>query len=146
MRTNTPRLSSCVARCSSIRVRNASRTVLRETFSAAQISGSDKRLPGGNVPSRMRPRTMSATCALPLALGAIASYFAISTGQSGLLTTVTLVVSAAGGALAGMLADRIGRVRTLQLTIAMYAVFTVLCGCAWNFESLLAFRALQGLG
>jgi len=83
---------------------------------------------------------------LPLALGAIASYFAISTGESGLLTTVTLVVSALGGALAGVLADRIGRVRTLQLTIAMYAIFTVLCGFAWNFESLLAFRALQGLG
>ncbi|MBF6331354.1 MFS transporter [Nocardia transvalensis] len=83
---------------------------------------------------------------LPLALGAIASYFAISTGQSGLLTTVTLVVSALGGAGAGVLADRIGRVRTLQVTIAMYAVFTVLCGFAWNFESLLVFRALQGLG
>ncbi|MBB5917083.1 MFS family permease [Nocardia transvalensis] len=83
---------------------------------------------------------------LPLSLGAIASYFAIGTGQSGLLTTVTLVVSAAGGALAGVLADRIGRVRTLQLTIAVYAVFTVLCGLAWNFESLLVFRALQGLG
>ncbi|WP_216894720.1 MFS transporter [Nocardia alni] len=83
---------------------------------------------------------------LPLALGAIASYFAIGTGESGLLTTVTLVVSAVGGALAGVLADRIGRVRTLQLTIAAYALFTVLCGCAWNFESLLAFRALQGLG
>ncbi|WP_280271970.1 MFS transporter [Nocardia wallacei] len=83
---------------------------------------------------------------LPLSLGAIASYFAIGTGQSGLLTTVTLVVSAAGGALAGVLADRIGRVRTLQLTIAVYALFTVLCGLAWNFESLLVFRALQGLG
>ncbi|WP_068020265.1 MFS transporter [Nocardia mexicana] len=83
---------------------------------------------------------------LPLSLGAIASYFAISTGQSGLLTTVTLVVSAAGGAIAGVLADRIGRVRTLQLTIAVYALFTVLCGLAWNFESLLVFRALQGLG
>ncbi|MCM6775501.1 MFS transporter [Nocardia sp. CDC159] len=83
---------------------------------------------------------------LPLSLGAIASYFAISTGQSGLLTTVTLVVSALGGAIAGTLADRIGRVRTLQLTIAMYAIFTVLCGFAWNFESLMVFRALQGLG
>ncbi|MBF6170506.1 MFS transporter [Nocardia blacklockiae] len=83
---------------------------------------------------------------LPLALGAIAAYFGLDTGRSGLLTTVTLVVSAIGGALAGVLADRIGRVRTLQLTIAVYALFTVLCGLAWNFESLLVFRALQGLG
>jgi MFS family permease len=45
-----------------------------------------------------------------------------------------------------MLADRIGRVRTLQITIAMYTIFTVLCGFAPNFETLLIFRALQGLG
>ncbi|MCX4092779.1 MFS transporter [Nocardia sp. alder85J] len=83
---------------------------------------------------------------LPLALGAIASYFAIGTGQSGLLTTVTLVVSAVGGALAGVLADRFGRARLLWWTIGLYALFTVLSGCAWNFPSLLVFRALQGLG
>lgn len=83
---------------------------------------------------------------LPLALGAVSAYFAISSGQAGLLTTVTLLVSAIGGALAGVLADKIGRVRTLQLTVATYTLFTVLCGFAPNFETLLVFRALQGLG
>jgi MFS family permease len=83
---------------------------------------------------------------LPLGLGAIIAYFGISKGEAGLLTTVTLVVSALGGALAGILADRIGRVRTLQLTVATYTVFTVLCGFAPNFETLLVLRALQGLG
>lgn len=83
---------------------------------------------------------------LPLALGAIASYFAIGTGEAGLLTTVTLVVSALGGALAGILVDKIGRVRTLQVTVATYTIFTVLCGFAPNFETLLICRAFQGLG
>jgi MFS family permease len=83
---------------------------------------------------------------LPLGVGAIIAYFGISKGEAGLLTTVTLVVSALGGALAGILADRIGRVRTLQLTVATYTVFTVLCGFAPNFETLLILRALQGLG
>ncbi|MFI6046751.1 MFS transporter [Nocardia sp. NPDC051321] len=83
---------------------------------------------------------------LPLALGAISSYFVISSGKAGLLTTVTLLVSALGGALAGVLADKIGRVRTLQLTVATYTLFTVLCGFAPNFETLLIFRAFQGLG
>lgn len=83
---------------------------------------------------------------LPLATAAIITFFHLSTGQAGLLSTVTLVVSAVGGAVAGVLADRIGRVRTLQLTIAVYTVFTVLCGFAPNFETLLVFRALQGLG
>ncbi len=83
---------------------------------------------------------------LPLGLAAITAYFGISNGEAGLLGTTTLVVSAVGGIGAGMLADRIGRVRTLQLTIALYTVFTVLCGFAPNFETLLIFRGLQGLG
>ncbi len=83
---------------------------------------------------------------LPLGLVAIAAYFHLSSGASGLLTTVTLVVSAVGGALAGILADRIGRVRTLMITVGTYAVFTVLCGFAPNYPILLVLRGLQGLG
>lgn len=70
----------------------------------------------------------------------------ISTGQAGVLGTVTLLVSAFGGWLAGALSDRYGRVRVLQVTIAWYAVFTFLCGFAQNFDQLFVLRALQGLG
>jgi MFS family permease len=81
-----------------------------------------------------------------LALTTIVAYFHLSPGQTSLLSTVTLVVSAAGGALAGLLADRIGRARTLLITVGTYAVFTVACGFAPNFETLLVLRALQGFG
>ncbi|MFD4376148.1 MFS transporter [Streptomyces sp. NPDC058486] len=83
---------------------------------------------------------------LPLSMVAIAAYFSLDKGQTGLLTTVTLVVSAVGGALAGVLADRVGRVKALMITVMTYALFTVLCGFAPNYETLLVFRALQGLG
>ncbi|MFC7992453.1 MFS transporter [Streptomyces pilosus] len=83
---------------------------------------------------------------LPLTMVALSAYFHLDSGQTGLLTTVTLVVSAVGGALAGVLADRIGRVKALLLTVITYAVFTVACGFAPNYETLLVFRALQGLG
>ncbi|MEU2660726.1 MFS transporter [Streptomyces sp. NPDC007325] len=83
---------------------------------------------------------------LPLSMVAIAAYFNLDKGQTGLLTTVTLVVSAVGGALAGVLADRVGRVKALMITVGTYALFTVLCGFAPNYETLLVFRALQGLG
>jgi MFS family permease len=83
---------------------------------------------------------------LPLTLAAITVYFRISAGEAGLLNSVTLVVSAIGGLLAGILADRIGRTRTLMITIGTYAVCTLLCGLAPNFGLLLTFRALQGLG
>ena len=70
----------------------------------------------------------------------------ITAGQAGELATITLLVSAFGGWLAGAACDRYGRVRVLQVTILWYAVFTFLCGFAQNFEQLFIFRALQGLG
>jgi MFS family permease len=70
----------------------------------------------------------------------------IDRGQAGLLGTVTLLVSAFGGWIAGMLADRYGRVRVLQISILWFATFTFLNGFAQNFGMLFATRALQGLG
>lgn len=83
---------------------------------------------------------------LPLSMVALAAYFGLSHAETGLLTTVTLVMSAVGGILAGALIDRIGRVRTLIITVSTYALFTTLCGFAANYPMLLTFRALQGLG
>ncbi|MFJ9360179.1 MFS transporter [Streptomyces mirabilis] len=83
---------------------------------------------------------------LPLSMVALAAYFGLDSGQTGLFTTVTLVVSAVGGAIAGVVADRIGRVKSLMITVITYAMFTVACGFAPNYETLLVFRALQGLG
>ncbi|MFI9567339.1 MFS transporter [Streptomyces rishiriensis] len=83
---------------------------------------------------------------LPLSMVALASYFGLDSGQTGLFTTVTLVASAIGGAVAGVLADRIGRVRALMITVITYAVFTVACGFAPTYETLLVLRSLQGLG
>jgi MFS family permease len=66
--------------------------------------------------------------------------------QAGELGTAALLVSAVGGWLAGWLADRYGRVRTLQVAILWFAVFTFLSGLAQNFAQLFAARALRGLG
>lgn len=70
----------------------------------------------------------------------------ISKGQAGLLSTSTLLLSSLGGWLAGILADRVGRVRMLKLTILWFAFFTFLSGFTQNFEQLLIVRSLQGLG
>lgn len=70
----------------------------------------------------------------------------ISKGDAGLIGTVTLLTSALGGWIAGILSDRIGRVRTLQLTILWFAFFTVLCGLAQNYQQLLIARGLMGFG
>jgi MFS family permease len=77
---------------------------------------------------------------------ALIALWHITTAQAGLLATSALVISAFGGWLAGMLADRIGRARLLMITVAWFAFFTFLSGLTQNFEQLLVVRGLQGLG
>lgn len=77
---------------------------------------------------------------------AVIAAFAITKAEAGLLGTATLFTSAFGGWMAGAIADRIGRVRTLQITILWFAVFTFLCGFAQNYTQLLILRGLMGLG
>jgi MFS family permease len=74
------------------------------------------------------------------------SLWHITRGQAGMLATSALVVSAAGGWVAGLAADRFGRVRILQITIAWFALFTFLSGFTTSYSQLLVVRALQGLG
>ena len=67
-------------------------------------------------------------------------------GQAGMIATSSLISSAIGGWLAGILADRHGRIRVLQWTIATFAIFTFLSGFTHSFWQLLATRSLQGIG
>lgn len=70
----------------------------------------------------------------------------ITRQKAGVLGTSALIVSSVGGWLAGLAADRFGRVRVLQITILWFAVFTFLSGFTNNFTQLLIVRGLQGLG
>lgn len=77
---------------------------------------------------------------------ALIAVWGITRAEAGQIATAALLLSACGGWIAGWLADRIGRVRTLQLSIAWFAGFTFLCGLAQNYEQLFVARALMGLG
>ncbi len=66
--------------------------------------------------------------------------------EAGNIATGALLCSAIGGWAAGVLADRFGRVRVLQLTILWFAVFTLLSGFTTSYAQLLVTRSLQGLG
>src|SRR5213082_1000258 len=82
----------------------------------------------------------------PLVVGTIITLWKVDPGTAGLAGTVTLLSSAVGGWLGGYLADRIGRVRTLQFTILWFSFFSLICAVAQNFDQLLIARALLGLG
>jgi MFS family permease len=62
------------------------------------------------------------------------------------LAAVTLLGWATGGLICGVLADYLGRRRTLMLSILLYATFTGLSAAAQDYGTLLACRFLTGLG
>lgn len=70
----------------------------------------------------------------------------MSQAQAGMLGTAALLASSLGGWLAGILADRVGRVAILKVTIVWFSVFTFLSGLTDSFGELLVTRTLQGLG
>ena len=80
------------------------------------------------------------------ALPAILIAFHANKAAGGLLATYTLATSAIGGIVMGMLADRIGRAKTLMISIAWYALFTFLSGLAQSYTQLAIFRGLEGFG
>jgi len=82
----------------------------------------------------------------PLVIGTIIALWKVDAGSAGLAGTVTLLSSAIGGWLGGYIADRVGRVRTLQFTILWFSFFSLLCAFAQSFDQLLIARALLGLG
>ena len=71
---------------------------------------------------------------------------AMDKSTGGFLITVTLVASAIGGLLFGVIADRIGRTRALMASILLYSVATAACGLSRTVNELAVFRFILGLG
>jgi MFS family permease len=82
----------------------------------------------------------------PLVIGTIIKLWSVDPGTAGLAGTVTLLSSAIGGWLGGYLADRVGRVKTLQFTILWFSFFSLVCAVVQSFDQLLIARAVLGLG
>jgi MFS family permease len=70
----------------------------------------------------------------------------MTAATGGLLASLTLVASAAGGILFGIIADRYGRTRALIWSVLIYSVFTAACGFAQSVAQLAVFRLFLGLG
>ena len=68
--------------------------------------------------------------------------------QTNLQWVVSAYAIMFGGALllGGRLADLLGRRRLFMAGLALFAASSLLCGLAWSESSLIAFRAVQGLG
>lgn len=81
-----------------------------------------------------------------IVLATLMREFGMSKATAGLLNTLTLIASAIGSFIFGLLADRFGRRRMLSQSILMYAMFTFACGFSTTVTMLGLFRFLVGLG
>ena len=72
--------------------------------------------------------------------------FGMDTRTAGFLNSLTLVASAIGGFLFGVLADRIGRTRALMASILVYSLASAACGFSHTIPQLATFRFILGLG
>jgi MFS family permease len=81
-----------------------------------------------------------------MVLAHLMEHFGMSTATAGLMGSLTLFASAAGGVLFGLIADRFGRVKALMGSILIYSIFTGACGLSQNIVQLAVFRVLLGLG
>jgi MFS family permease len=81
-----------------------------------------------------------------LVIPTLLTIWGMSKAEAGIIGTSALISSAVGGVIAGLLADRIGRVRVLKLAILWFSLFTGLSAFTQDFHQLLFTRSLQGLG
>lgn len=81
-----------------------------------------------------------------LVLAHLMRHFGMSQALGGLLNSLTLIASAVGGFLFGILADRVGRIRSLMASILIYSVASGACGLSDTVMQLAIFRFILGLG
>lgn len=70
---------------------------------------------------------------------------ASSSGQKWIVNGYTLTLAALI-LIGGSLGDRFGRVRLYRIGVAWFAAASLLCAVAWDVNSLIGFRLLQGIG
>ena len=81
-----------------------------------------------------------------IVLATLMRAFSMSRTTAGLLNALTLIASALGGLIFGVLADRFGRRRMLSASILVYSVFTFACGLSTSIAVLAVCRFVLGLG
>ncbi len=81
-----------------------------------------------------------------IVLATLMREFAMTKAAAGLLNTLTLIASAIGSFVFGILADCFGRRRMLSHSILVYSIFTFACGLSTTVTMLAIFRFLLGLG
>lgn len=80
-----------------------------------------------------------------VSLPTIAGNLGASTSQGSWVVTSFAVANGVTVPLTGWLMGRFGVVRTFVVSVVLFTIASLLCGLAWNLESLVFFRVVQGM-
>ena len=72
--------------------------------------------------------------------------WSLSDGQLGLLSGIVALMVGLLTCPISLLADRVGRVKSIAAMAVLWSIATALCGLARNYEQMLAARVLVGVG
>jgi putative MFS transporter len=84
--------------------------------------------------------------AIAFAMPALVSEWELTPTEVGLIISAGYVGQLFGAVIFGSLAERIGRLKTLFITILLFVSMDISCLFAWSAASMMLFRFLQGVG
>jgi len=84
--------------------------------------------------------------AIASVLPAIVPVWELAPPQIGLLISAGFLGQLIGALFFGWVAEKHGRMTGMIWSIATFAIMSFVCALAWNYESLLVFRLVQGFG
>lgn len=84
--------------------------------------------------------------AIAYAMPVLVPLWHLAPGEIGLVISSSFVGQLIGALFFGWLAERIGRLRALTLTVALFTAMSVACLFAWNAQSMMVARFIQGIG
>jgi MFS transporter, putative metabolite:H+ symporter len=84
--------------------------------------------------------------AIAFAMPQLVSEWKLAPAEVGLIISAGYIGQLIGAVFFGALAERIGRLRTLLITIMVFVAMDVSCLFAWSAMSMMLFRFVQGIG
>jgi putative MFS transporter len=84
--------------------------------------------------------------AIASVLPVIVPLWKLTPPQIGLMISAGFLGQLLGALLFGWIAERYGRMTAMVWSIALFAVMSLVCALAWDYNSLLVLRTIQGIG
>lgn len=86
------------------------------------------------------------TLAIAVTLPSLVTLWKLTPPQVGFLISTGFIGQIVGAILFGWVAERYGRIKALIGSVGILSIMSLACAFAWNYESLLWFRMIQGIG